>query len=148
MKTIRCKFRKRSGPEQKDGIGIASIVLTVILFLCGGCSGNGPGNDIERIRVDFIWELGHSHRSPEIHLHSVPSGTERLDIQFYDATNEWEHGGGSILYDGSETIPSGALKDFKGLSSVWGRPKIRLTVSAFNSKNGLIGKGTVTQKPP
>lgn len=123
----------------------SSMVLLLLLF--SGCS-NGPTDGADGMGVDFVWDTNHPGRSPEIHLNSVPEGTTRLDIRFYDATNEWEHGGGSIPYDGSETIPPGVLKGFKGLSSVWGVPKIRLTVRAFNAKGRQIGKGTVIQKPP
>jgi hypothetical protein len=102
----------------------------------------------ENITVDFVWDLKHPQRSPEIHLKNIPKGTQRFHIEFIDATNEWEHGGESIPNDGTGIIRAGALKAFKGLSSTWGTPKIRLSVAAINTDGHLIGKGEVVKSPP
>jgi hypothetical protein len=66
-----------------------------------------------------VWDLKHPQRSPEIHLKNTPKGTKRFHIEFIDATNEWEHGGGSITNDDTGIIRAGTLKEFKGLSSTW-----------------------------
>jgi hypothetical protein len=103
---------------------------------------------ISKIDVDFVWDLKQPQRSPEIHLKNIPKGTERFHFEFIDATNEWEHGGGSISNDGTAIIKAGALKEFKGLSSTWGIPKIRPTVVAFNGDEQVLGKGTIAKQPP
>ena len=126
-------------------ITVFGIVFLLFLYSCSEDSG---GQNIAKIKVDFVWELKDPQRSPEIHLSNIPTETNFLDFQFFDATNEWEHGGGNVLYNGSSIIPAGILTEFKGVSSTWGVPKIRLIVKAFNKSNRLIGKGTITKSPP
>lgn len=123
------------------------FLIFILLILCG-CSKDTAVNDPAILDVDFIWDLKHPERSPEIHLKNIPQETARLDIAFFDASNEWEHGGGSIAYVGSGSIAAGALKGFKGLSSTWGIPKIRLSVDAFDSNSRLVAKGVITKSPP
>ncbi len=123
------------------------VCLLPLLFLCA-CSKNDAEKSIAKINVDFVWDLKHPQRSPEIHLKNIPKDTKRFHIEFIDATNEWEHGGGNIPNDGTGIIQAGALKGFKGLSSTWGSPKIRLSVAAFNQDGHLIGKGEIEKIPP
>jgi hypothetical protein len=95
--------------------------LPVVLILLGSilfaCSGQDADPNLPRIGIDFVWDLKHPNTSPEIHLKNVPAGVERLDISFWDATNHWEHGGGTVPYDDSGVIRAGAVKGFKGLST-------------------------------
>jgi hypothetical protein len=49
---------------------------------------------------------------------------------------------------GSGIIQAGAVKEFKGLSSLYGFPKIRVTVTAFLENGQVVGKGSITKKPP
>ena len=125
----------------------AAAGIIFLLFFCS-CSENSGRERIGDMTVDFVWDLKHPQRSPEIHLKNIPKGTERFHIEFFDATNNWEHGGGSITSDDTGIIQAGALKEFKGLSSTWGAPKIRLSVSAFNKDGHLIGKGEIVKQPP
>jgi hypothetical protein len=126
---------------------VTAVGIIFLLFLCS-CSENSGRESIGNITVDFVWDLKHPQRSPEIHLKNTPKGTKRFHIEFIDATNEWEHGGGSITNDDTGIIRAGALKEFKGLSSTWGTPKIRLSVVAFNKDGHLIGKGEIVKRPP
>lgn len=104
---------------------------------------------LAKISVDYAWDLDHLARSPEIHLENVPEGVDRLTIYFYDVTaNDYSHGGGSIHYDGSGVIKPGAFKDFKGMSNMFGTPKIMVTAEAFNKDGQLVGRGAITKKPP
>ena len=128
---------------------IVSALFVCCLIIHGGCSKeNTDKYTVHEIDVDFVWDLNNLQRSPEIHLKNIPSDTSRLDFQFFDATNEWEHGGGSVHYDGSSVIPAGAFNRFKGASSTWGVPKVRLIVEAFNKSDKLVGKGSITKSPP
>ena len=128
------------------------IVITVsilcLFFLCG-CSKDDNADGLAKISIDFVWDLNHLARSPEIHLENVPKGVDRLTIYFYDVSaNDYSHGGGSMHYDGSGSIQSGAFKDFKGLTNMFGIPKIKVTVDAFNKDGQLVGKGATTKIPP
>lgn len=127
---------------------IAAVAFMYLLLFLSACSQDTGVAGPAKINVDFVWDLKHPERSPEIHLENNPVGVDRLEIEFFDATNEWEHGGGSIAYDGSGIIRAGALPQFKGLSSTWGFPKFRVTVEAFNKNGQLVGRGTITKSPP
>ena len=126
----------------------AAAAGLIFLLLLGGCSKDPGRIAVEHIKVDFVWDLEHLHCSPEIHLENVPQGTELFRIEFIDATNEWEHGGGNIANEGSPIVPAGAFKTFKGLSSTWGIPDIRLNVVALGKDNRILGKGTVVKNLP
>ena len=124
------------------------VVYIIFLLLFCSCSPDSGGQRIAEITVDFVWDLKKPQRSPEIHLRNIPTETSFLNLYFFDATNEWEHGGGSVIYNGSGIIPAGTVNEFKGISSTWGVPDVRLTVKAFNKNNQLVGKGDVTKSPP
>lgn len=124
-----------------------TLCAIFLLTLCS-CFENSGRESIGKITVDFVWDLKHPQRSPEIHFANIPKGTDRFLIEFIDATNEWEHGGESIQNDGTGIIRAGVLKEFKGLSSTWGTPKIRLSVAAFDKGGHLIGKGEIVKRPP
>ncbi len=126
---------------------VAAVGIIFLLLLCSCSEDSGP-ESIGNITVDFVWDLEHPQRSPEIHLKNVPKGAKRFHIEFIDATNEWEHGGGSIPNDGTGIIRAGALIAFKGLSSTWATPKIRLKVAAIGTDGQLIGKGEIVKSPP
>lgn len=127
---------------------VTALWIIFLLLLCSCSVDNTEKKSIVKINVDFVWDLKHLQRSPEVHLGNTPKGTDRLRIEFFDATNEWEHGGGNILFDGSGTIQAGALEGFKGLSSMWGIPKIELRVAALNKNGQVIGKGQIIKSPP
>ncbi len=128
---------------------IAIIVSILCVCVTCGCSKDNTAEDIAKIDIDFVWDLKHLHRSPEVHLENIPEGVDSLRILFFDDTaSDYEHGGGSLPYDGSRIIPAGAFTDFKGLTNLWGIPKIKVTVEAFNKQGELVGKGKITKKPP
>ncbi len=128
---------------------IAIAVSILCLFFFCGCSKDYTAEGIAKIDIDFVWDLKHLQRSPEVHLENVPEGVDRLRILFFDDTaSDYEHGGGSLPYDGSGIIHAGAFKDFKGLTNLWGIPRIKVTVEAFNKNGELVGKGRITKKPP
>ena len=128
---------------------IAIAVSILFMFFCYGCSKDDKTEGTTKIDIDFVWDLNHLARSPEIHMENVPEGIDRLTIYFYDVTaNNYSHGGGSLPYDGSGIIPVNAFKDFKGLTNMFGIPKIKVTVEAFNKNGQLVGKGAITKEPP
>ena len=127
---------------------VITVSILCLFFLCS-CSKADNDDGLAKISIDFVWDLRHLTRSPEIHLENVPEGVDRLTIYFYDVSaNDYSHGGGSMHHDGSGIIQPGAFKDFKGLTTMFGIPKIKLTVEAFNKNGRLAGKGAITKKPP
>jgi hypothetical protein len=124
----------------------APVLFLLPLFFLYGCTEDVSHKGIARIGVDFVWDLEEPGLSPEIHLKNVPKKTARLKILFFDATNNWEHGGGAMPYDGSPIIPAGAVNGFKGLSSMWGFPKFEVTVEALDKDGNSIGKGNIVKR--
>jgi len=126
----------------------ASVICILFLTFLGGCSKEDTDNSVGKIGVDFLFDLKDPKNSPEIHLNYVPPGTARLDVFFFDDTNKWEHGGGSLPYNGSASIPVGAVKGFKGMDSGYGFMKMKVTIKAYNKNGQLIGKGVISKSPP
>ena len=127
-----------------------AVFLMFLIFFCG-CSKDGSGENTAEIGVDFVWDLKHPNRSPEVHLENVPNGADRIRVLFFRASNEFELGGGSLPYDGSGVIQAGALKRFKGLRVgvvISGYAKTKVTVEAFDKNGQLVGEGTTTKNPP
>jgi hypothetical protein len=127
---------------------IVPVIAIVLVWMYLGCSKDNTDNPITKIDIDVIYDTKNPRRSPEIHLKNVPEGVNHLQILFFDDSNKWEHGGGNLPYDGSGIIQAGAVKEFKGLSSLYGFPKIRVTVTAFLENGQVVGKGSITKKPP
>jgi hypothetical protein len=102
--------------------------------------------------IDFKWSLENLDRSPEVRLQNGPQGVDHIAINFFCDTMHdpnRERGGGIIPYDGSGTIPAGAFDTFivpKGLLGIM--LETRATLKAFDKGGRLIGKGTITKKPP
>ncbi len=127
-------------------ITVAAVLFLV--FFCG-CANDDMPEGATKIDVDYVWDLNRLAVSPKIHLANVPEGVDRVTIYFYDITaNNYSHGGGSLSYDGTGIIPVGAFKDFKGMTNMFGVPKIKVTVEAFNKDGQLIGKGEIAKDPP
>jgi phosphatidylethanolamine-binding protein (PEBP) family uncharacterized protein len=64
--------------------------------------------------VDFAFTAADkcSTRSPEIRIGRPPAGTARLAVRLKDFDAPlFNHGGGTVPYDGGNVIPAGALKD-------------------------------------
>ena len=138
---------KPSGKDQQMKIAIAVCVLCLVCF--HGCAQDEAAEGLTKIDIDFVWDLEHIARSPEVHLGNVPEGTDRLTIYFFDVTaNDYSHGGGDLPYDGSGIIPAGAFKHFRGLNNMFGIPKIKATVEAFDRNGQLVGRGSIVKKPP
>ena len=129
---------------------IAISVLCLILFC--GCSKDDTDEGIADIGIDFVWDLEHLNRSPEIHLKDVPKGADHLKINFFcDMMHDphRERGGGTLPYDGSGIIPAGTFDSFSIPKSLMGiMLETSATVKAFDKDGQLVGKGTITKKPP
>ena len=131
-------------------ITLAISILCIIFFF--GCSKNDRDDGSAEISIDFVYDIEHLNRSPEVHLKNVPAETDNIEINFIcdlllEPNNE--RGGGSLPYDGSGIIPAGTFNPFHVPISHMGTIlKLKATVEAFDKDSKLVGKGTVTQKPP
>ena len=128
-------------------IGAAALIF--LLFI--GCSKDN--SDLPQISVDFTWlrdQVCFDERSPETSLKNVPDSTELLKFKMVDMDNRYNHGGGSVTYDGSDRIPVGALKNYRGPCPMMNmNPRYELRVKAID-KNGKViafGKKYKTYPP-
>ncbi len=88
-------------------------------------------------------------RSPEITLKNVPHNTKLFKIKVVDIDNRYNHGGGTATYDGSDRIPVGALKNYKGpcpMSTM--NPRYEIRVKAIDENGKVIAFGKKFKKYP
>ena len=92
----------------------------VLLLVAGaallllGCATAQVSPDAVELSVDFAWQASDrcSSQSPAIRVKNIPAATKTLQIKLKDRdVPNWNHGGGTVAYDGSGVIPAGALQD-------------------------------------
>ena len=119
------------------------VTALIILLSIIGCSKDY--SDLPQMSVNFIWLKDQScfdERSPEITLNNVPKGTEILKVKMMDIDNSYNHGGGTVTYDGSDHIPAGALKNYKGPCPMMNmNPRYELRVKAIDGNGKVIAFG-------
>ncbi|MDL2329684.1 hypothetical protein LJC71_08080 [Desulfosarcina sp. OttesenSCG-928-A07] len=103
--------------------------------------------------VQFSWAdiAACTHESPEIQVSGIPAGTVELDVQLRNLTvPAWSHGGGRVLYDGTDRILAGTLNvGYNGPCPMPGeRNKYAFFVMALNLKGEIIGFGKAVQAFP
>ncbi|MBC2711373.1 MAG: hypothetical protein HGJ94_10370 [Desulfosarcina sp.] len=54
---------------------VAAISILCLIFFYG-CSKDDTAEGTAKIGIDFVWDLGHLKRSPEVHLENVPAGVD------------------------------------------------------------------------
>ena len=125
--------------------------IICLIFLCG-CPKDETAEGIAEIGIDFKWDLENLNRSPEIRLQNVPEAADHIAIYFFcDLMHDphRERGGGILPYDGSGIIPAGTFDSFSVPAGLMGiMLETRAAVKAFDKNDQLIGKGTITKKPP
>lgn len=128
-------------------IALAAVLL--FLFACKTTGGSGGGVEIG---VNFAFQNKHgcSNISPEIALSGVPEGTTQLKVRLKDLNVlNWNHGGGTIDYDGSGVIPEGALKSgYNGPCPPSGSHIYQFTVTAIDANGNILGTGKAKQRYP
>jgi phosphatidylethanolamine-binding protein (PEBP) family uncharacterized protein len=130
------------------------FLLATILAGLAGCvtpGGTVPDNAAE-LGVTFSWEgtKACSHRSPEIRVANVPAGTVELEVRLKDLdVPNWNHGGGTVVHDGSGIIPSGALKSgFNGPCPPGDRHRYEFSVKAVDAAGQVVGFGKAMRPFP
>jgi hypothetical protein len=79
------------------------------------CSKIAP--DAVKLQVDYNWTKANicSGFSPEIKVLGIPPTTKQLKVTVTDLNFlTYNHGGGTVKYEGSNIIPAGALKEYRG----------------------------------
>jgi phosphatidylethanolamine-binding protein (PEBP) family uncharacterized protein len=106
-------------------------------------------SDLPQISVSFSWPEKNVHEiSPEIKLNNVPDSTKSFQINMFDLDNRYNHGGGTIVNDGSRLIPEGALKKYRGPAPIYGSPRYEISVKALDEKGKVVAFGKKMRKFP
>lgn len=123
------------------------FIVSVVLVFFLGCTKDY--SNLPQIEVDFNWpEQNATVVSPEIKLKNVPEGTKELEINMFDLDNSHNHGGGTVVYNGSNVIPERSLKKYQGPAPVFMTPLYEISVKAIDSDGEVIGFGKKSRKYP
>ena len=102
--------------------------------------------------VEFEWQaidFG-SKENPEISLTNVPEGAKRFDVSLVDLDlKTYDHGGGSVENDGSNTIGRGSINGNYNGPAPWLPDMIHdyeITVKAYDQNGKVIGVGKSVRK--
>ena len=122
----------------------------VLIFAVVGCSNEKVSPDAVGLTIDFSWKETKdcTDISPELHIQGIPDGTMFIDVDMWDLTNRYHHGGGKVTYDGTGVIARGALREYRGPCPSLGSPRYEFTVKALDAKGVVIGKGIKMKRFP
>jgi phosphatidylethanolamine-binding protein (PEBP) family uncharacterized protein len=124
--------------------------LCAVLFmflLVSGCATTKVAPNAATLQIDFAWTSANkcSNVSPEIKVSGVPSTTRQLQVRMLDLDRPYfNHGGGKVIYKGSDTIPKGALKGFTGPCPPVGQHRYSIKVNAVDEAGMIVGSGEKT----
>ncbi len=129
---------------------LSQILCTVLFFLSAitACVTTQVAPNAASLQVKFKWTSAHkcSPVSPEIRVTGIPSTTKKLKVIMIDLDKpDFNHGGGTIKYDGSKVIRAGALKRYTGPCPPSGRHRYSIKVDAMDASGVIVGSGKQTQ---
>jgi phosphatidylethanolamine-binding protein (PEBP) family uncharacterized protein len=133
---------------------LAVVVMLGALILTAGCLGPKKSDDFQTLQVSFEWEGNGgslSSPNPRIVVANVPKGTAFLRVRMNDLDRpQFDHGGGTVAYDGSGTIAVGALKQYRGPQPPSNETHTYvITVTALNGDKSIaLGSGKASRKYP
>tara|TARA_R110000868_G_scaffold165328_3_gene398376 strand:+ start:8320 stop:8730 length:411 start_codon:yes stop_codon:yes gene_type:complete len=133
---------------KKSGLLIAIVSASIGL---AGCQTTKEAENLVVLGVDFSWDdtKACSSTPPEISVTGIPAGTKTLNVKLKDLNvPTYNHGGGSVEYNGGNSIPAGAFS-YKGPCPPSGSHDYRFSVEAISADGKLIlGKGEKTKDFP
>ena len=128
------------------------LLMAGSALLLFGCATNPVSPDAVTLSVDFAWQASDrcSRHSPEIRVGNIPPTTQTLVVKLKDRdVPNWNHGGGTVAYDVSGVIPSGALKSgYNGPCPPSGSHRYEFTVEAVDAASVIVGQGKQTRSFP
>jgi phosphatidylethanolamine-binding protein (PEBP) family uncharacterized protein len=117
------------------------------LVLLTACSKASP--DAVKLQVDYNWTNANvcSNFSPEIKVLGIPPTTKQLRVTLTDLDFLiYDHGGGTVKYEGSNIIAAGALKDYRGPCPPFDTThRYSIRVDAIDASGVIIGFGEKTK---
>jgi len=136
----------------KNNTTMTLILISVCIFALSGCVGAKVSPNAVTLGVNFTFEKEHkcSSISPEITVTNIPAATKKLKVSLRDNdVPTWDHGGGTVAYDGSGVIPAGALKGgYNGPCPPGGSHNYVFTVQAMDAEGVIVGSGNKSQMFP
>ena len=128
---------------KKRLLGLLLLVGVVLLAL--GCATTPVSPDAVELAVDFEWQPSDrcSRRSPEIRVNNIPPATQTLLVNLKDRdVPTWNHGGGTVAYEGPGIIPAGALTNgYNGPCPPSGTHRYVFAVQAIDATGTIVGIG-------
>jgi hypothetical protein len=79
---------------------------------------------------------------------SVDFSTMSFQISMFDLDNRYDHGGGTVVNDGSNLISEGALKQYEGPSPMFGSPRYEISVKAVDENGRIVTFGKKMRRFP
>jgi hypothetical protein len=126
--------------DQETSIRRSTLIVVFMLSVFLACSKDY--SNLPQMSVDFKWPEANTYEtSPEIILDNVPDSAKSFKIKMYDLDHRWNHGGGTIEYDGSNVIPEGALKKYEGPAPFERSTRFELSVKALDENGNVIAFG-------
>jgi phosphatidylethanolamine-binding protein (PEBP) family uncharacterized protein len=125
-----------------------SVVILLCLVLPTACNMPKTAPDAVKLQVDYDWTKANvcTGFSPEIKVSGIPPTTKQLKVSVTDLNYlTYDHGGGTVKYEGSNIIPAGALKDFVGPCPPSDPHQYSIRVDAIDASGVIIGFGEKTK---
>ena len=126
------------------------IALSAGLVLAG-CQTTKDAPNLATLGVSFDWQPKHkcSSTPPAFEITNIPASTKTLDFWMTDLNKtSYTHGGGSVEYKGSGSIPEGAF-NYKGPCPPSGSHNYEFEVKALNAAGDtVLGRGKAVRAFP
>ena len=130
---------------QKLGYGFVTVSLVSIFSGCTSMSMYNVAKNITKLKVKIAWDKIEkcSYESPEIKIFNLPKKTKYINVSLRDANvPSWNHGGGTVKYNGSNIIKKGMLKDgYNGPCPPYGSHLYIYSIKTLDSNDTIIGEG-------
>src|SRR4030042_7211998 len=125
---------------------LSQTLCAVFFFLLviTGCTTTKVAPNAANLQVELKWTAANkcSSVSPEIRVTGIPSTTKQLKISMIDLDKpDFNHGGGTVKYDGSNVIPAGGLKSYTGPCPPSGQHSYSIKVDAIDVSGVIVGSG-------
>jgi ABC-type oligopeptide transport system substrate-binding subunit len=136
---------------------IFKLILILLFLAFTGCASkvNDETPTIHQMTVYFSWPDNYGScfdpNNPEIIVSNIPAGTLYFRVSVFDTLNNYDHGGGKVMNDGTGKIAYGSVPDYKGpcprqSPHLYGIYEFQ--VSAHNANDEMIGIGKYSRRFP
>jgi len=128
---------------------LSIFVIIICLLGIGACTTTRVAPNAVKLGIEYDWKPENkcSTLSPKIQVSGVPATTKKLRVSLTDLDKlDYDHGGGTVEYKGSNIIEAGALKYYKGPCPPSGSHTYSIKVKAIDASGVIVGSGEM-KKP-